>query len=222
MLVRNAILVSIGLWGCLQLIASASEKPAGTQAEATKNTTESKDADQPAQKTAEKKAEVQKPPAAAASPSAAPVYSGNYVHDWIKFPEITGIDLGSGEPMRIVPEKDYATVAFFVASYDLGSQNLIQQFKKLEAAYASRFTRFIYVFVNDLEKEAVNFIRDNKIEGRAILCDDATKTRFQFPPLNIPMIYVGDRKGWLALRFTQTTEKNIASTDEFLGLINVF
>jgi hypothetical protein len=221
-LVRSTILTAVGVWISLQFTASASEKPPAAESESKESHAETKAAAESAPKSAEKKPEAQKPPAAAASPSAAPVYSGNYVHDWIKFPEITGTDLSSGEPMRVVPEKDYATVAFFIASYDLGSQNLIQQFKKLEATYDSRFTRFVYVFVNDLEKEAVNFIRDNKIEGRAILCDDATKTRFQFPPLNIPMIYVGDRKGWLALRFAQTTDKNIAATDEFLGLITVF
>jgi hypothetical protein len=158
-------------------------------------------------------------------PSAKPLepvpYTGNYVHEWIGFPEITGLDLQTGEPMRVVAEKDYATVAFFIASYDLGSQNLIQEFLKLEKKYASRFTRFVYVFVNDLEKEAVNFMRDNRVEGRTILCDDSTKMRFQFPPLNIPIIYVGDRRGWLALRFPQAKASDIALTDEFLGYLNV-
>lgn|GEM_PF-1869843 len=145
---------------------------------------------------------------------------GGYIHNWVKFPELNGVDLASGEPTHISIKKDTAMVVFFIASYDIGSQNLIDKFKAVEARYSPRFTKFIYAFVNDLEKEAVAFLREHNVKGTAVLIDQDTKQAFQHPPLNLPMIYVGDRKGWLTMRFGSVDKSAVAKVDEFLDLVN--
>ncbi len=206
----------------------AVEGPAGASKDAAK--TDAKQSDKAGKKDSGKKDSAKKDDKKAGKGEAgkgegqtaaeAQIDIGGYIHNWVKFPELNGVDLATGEPTHISIKKDTALVVFFIASYDIGSQNLIDKFKSVEARYSPRFTKFIYAFVNDLEKEAVAFLREHNVKGTAVLIDEDTKQAFQHPPLNLPMIYVGDRKGWLTLRFGSVDKTVVSKVDDFLDLVN--
>jgi hypothetical protein len=151
---------------------------------------------------------------------AQPLLANSLTQDqWVRFPEITGFSVSNGEPLRIIPEKDRSLVAIFIASYDIGSQNVIEKIKKLQARYEKKFASFVYVFVNDLTQEAANFVRAHAIDGTVVLADDQTKKNFQFPPLNIPMVYISDRKGWMAIRLGEVDQEKLLAVENYLELI---
>jgi hypothetical protein len=149
-----------------------------------------------------------------------PTESEFYIHEWLKFPDITGTDIFTQQPVRIAPTKERLLVAFLVASYEIGSQNMIRKMRKLQLKHQQQFTDFVYVFVNDLPKEARAFAKHNRIDGDIIMADEATKKKFQFPPLNLPMIYVADRHGWLTMQATSFKEEQLIKLDMFLRSSN--
>ena len=138
--------------------------------------------------------------------------TSDYVHRWIKFPTGTGKSITGGEN-SVGAQEGYITVIFFLASWDIKSQELLARFKKLESTYKNISTHFIYVFTHDTFEDAVAFAADSAISSGLVAGHELHKN-FHHP--KIPSIYVGDKDGWLSARFLDTTVKDIEVLDEYL------
>jgi hypothetical protein len=141
--------------------------------------------------------------------------TNDYVHRWIKFPSGTGKSIGGGEN-SIQPQDGYVTVVFFVASWDIKSQELLKRFQKLESAYKNVSTHFVYVFTHDTFEDAAAFAADAGITNGIVAGHELHKN-FHHP--KIPSIYVGDKDGWLSTRYLDTSPKDVEILDEYLRYV---
>lgn len=144
--------------------------------------------------------------------------SKDYVHSWIAFPEFSG-ELVSGGQLSITPIRGTIDVVYFVASWCLPCQEVIDRFKAMEAKFASKNVRFTYIFSHDIKKDAAGFIgafglKDGVISNHTIL------KVFHDPPL--PTVYVSDRKGWLLARYERIAPSNIGELEEKIRLLTIF
>ncbi len=141
-----------------------------------------------------------------------PYATQNYVHRWIKFPFFKGKSINGGT-INVTPQKGFNIVVFFVASWSVGSQDLIDYFKKIEAHYSNLNTRFVYIFVHDTLKDAQGFAKEHGIE-EAMLADHTILKKFHNPPP--PAIYVADNRGWITTRFLDAKKDDTRSLNYFL------
>jgi hypothetical protein len=140
--------------------------------------------------------------------------TGDYVHHWIKFPSGSGKALSGGEN-SISARDGYVTVAFFLASWDIKSQELLKRFQKLETTYKKLSVHFVYIFTHDTFEDSVAFAEDAGITNGLVAGHELHKN-FHHP--KIPSIYVADKEGWLASRFLDVTSKDMETLDEYLRL----
>lgn len=136
----------------------------------------------------------------------------DYVHHWISFPSGSGQSIAGGEN-TLKAKKGYITVVFFIASWDIKSQELLHRLQKLEQLYQDLATNFVYVFSHDTYDDAVAFAKDAGLSNGLIAGHELHKN-FHHP--KIPSIYVGDRAGWLTARFLDVTLKDIDELDLYL------
>jgi thiol-disulfide isomerase/thioredoxin len=142
-------------------------------------------------------------------------HTNDYVHRWIKFPSGSGKSIAGGEN-TLKARNGYVTVVFFVASWDVKSQELMKRFQKLESTYKNLATNFVYVFTHDTFEDAVAFAEDSGVTNGLVAGHELHKN-FHHP--KIPSIYIGDKDGWLAGRYLDTNPADIESLDEYLRYV---
>jgi thiol-disulfide isomerase/thioredoxin len=138
----------------------------------------------------------------------------DYVHRWIKYPSGSGKSLSGGDT-TVSGRDGYITVTFFIASWDIKSQELLRAFQKIEAKYRGLSTNFVYVFSHDTFEDAAAFAKDAGI-GNGVVAAHELQKNFHHP--KIPSVYVGDKDGWLVSRFLDTTPEDLGKLDKFLEL----
>lgn len=138
-----------------------------------------------------------------------------YKHQWVRFPDITGRDLRSGETTAIQPKKGQAVVVFFIASWCLPCQKLAPTMQTIRKKFQSQSARIVFAFAQDTFKDAQGFVKAHKLEGEAILADKATLKTFHEPEL--PSVYMGDRTNWLALRYLKVNRDQLQELADILA-----
>ncbi len=136
----------------------------------------------------------------------------DYVHRWIPFPSGSGQSIAGGEN-TLKAKKGYITVVFFIASWDIKSQELLHRLQKLEQLYQDLATTFVYVFSHDTFEDAVAFAKDAGLSNGLIAGHELQKN-FHHP--KVPSVYIGDRAGWLTARFLDVTVKDLDELDLYL------
>lgn len=139
--------------------------------------------------------------------------SPDYVHNWVPTPSVEGFDLVSGSRVNFGSEKGYVYITVFIASWCEPCQKIIETIQRLEKTFAPRFTRVLYVFAHDTPDDALGFTKEYHLSQAILANMDLLKT-FHNPEL--PTLYVGDRRGWLAMRKQSATIQNIAEIEEWL------
>ncbi len=142
--------------------------------------------------------------------------TSRYVHSWYNFPVISGKKIGDTERLTFKPQRGYATVAIFLASWCIPCQVLIRNIIELQEKYEKRHTTFVYIFAHDTEADAAGFVKAYQIKGYNILANVELMNNFHQPDL--PTIYLGDRYGWLTWRKLSVQQKDIIELDRFLEL----
>jgi thiol-disulfide isomerase/thioredoxin len=145
--------------------------------------------------------------------------SSGYVHRWIGMPALTGHDLITGDLITVKPETGKVLVVMFLASFCEPCQNIIDDVRKLAARYQPLHTEFVYVFVHETKDDALGFIKEYDLKNGLLANHDILKT-FKNPTL--PTIYVSDRHGWMATRYTQSKREDLAKLDDFLKYITAY
>ena len=137
-----------------------------------------------------------------------------YVHSWIKMPALVGRSVSSSESTEFKTERGEAGVVIFLASWCLPCQQIILQIKALEAKYAQRHTRFLYVFTHDTVNDALGFTVLYKLGNNTMVATHKILDDFHQPEL--PTIYVSDRMQWLTMRLRNTDHEGLKRLDAFL------
>jgi thiol-disulfide isomerase/thioredoxin len=138
--------------------------------------------------------------------------TNDYVHTWKSFPTATGKAISGGE-ITIKPIEGFISVLFFVASWDIKSQELISKFKKIEKKYSNLNTNFYYIFMHDTFEDAYGFAKEFKIKNGVIATHQINKA-FHHP--KIPSVYVSDRHKKLSTRFLDVDAETTQDFDHFL------
>jgi len=141
--------------------------------------------------------------------------TNDYVHKWIKFPVAKGKSIKGGMS-TIKSVKGFVSVIYFVASWDVKSQEILAKLKKVENKYAHQNAKFYYIFTHDTYEDATAFAKEYGIENGLIAGHEINKA-FHHP--NVPSIYVGDRHGWLSTRFLAIDSKEVDDLDNYLRLL---
>ncbi|MFW7378837.1 MAG: TlpA family protein disulfide reductase [Oligoflexus sp.] len=124
--------------------------------------------------------------------------------------------LGQDKILRYEPEKGFAQVVIFIASWCLPCQQLMPEFKKLEKDFSSKFTRVVYVFAHDTQADAEGFKQHHKIGDNAMMGTPQILKDFHQPEL--PSVYIGDRHKWLVMRKLNTKWEDLKEVERFLQL----
>jgi thiol-disulfide isomerase/thioredoxin len=154
---------------------------------------------------------------------AAPVFTGpsdHYVHNWIAAPAVTGVALGGGDgEITVTPRKGRVTLVVFLASWCEACQQMAPDFLALMKRYQRLDTDVVYVFAHDTKGDAEGFMKEFGIDEGVLGNLEILKT-FHNPEL--PTVYVVDRNGWLATRYTKAGPGDLAKLDDFLKLATAF
>lgn len=141
------------------------------------------------------------------------IETDEYVHSWIKLPQIQGTTL-EGKKITQSSKKGISEVLIFIASWCIQCQQLTGHIKDLEKKYKNQNTRFTYIFSHDLLDDAKGFAKEYGLKKGIIAKHDILKA-YHNPEL--PSIYLGDRHGWLLARFLKATPKEIKIIDDILN-----
>lgn len=144
------------------------------------------------------------------------VITDKYVHEWIKFPTLSGKAVNTDETVLITPRPGEPLVVFFLASWCLPCQGLVGKVQELDAKFAPLGVKFVYAFSHDTAKDAHGFWTAHDMKGQAIIVDRKTLDAFHQPEL--PTIYVADRHAWLISRTIKTKPQDLAALEGFLKL----
>lgn len=144
------------------------------------------------------------------------ILTPNYVHRWASFPKIEAADL-KGSSLTIIPERGYASVVLFLASWCIPCQEIVDVFKKVEKKYADYPVRFYYVFAHDTKDDIRGFATEFGLGNRVLVASHDLLKSFSNPEL--PTIFVGDRDKFLLTRYEKTTIKDLANLDELLDVL---
>lgn len=142
---------------------------------------------------------------------------GGYVHNWTPFPTLEAKGIFSEELLQIPPEKGYASVVIFVASWCERCQRLIGRFEQMRSNFKDLPVRLVYVFSHDTLADAQGFAKEHKVAGQGLMGSHEVLKGFHNPPL--PSIYIGDRRGWLLQRYLDADVKDIVETERILKLM---
>ena len=142
----------------------------------------------------------------------------NYVHNWVKLPEIAGHNL-AGDLIKQGPKRGVLDIVIFIASWCIQCQQLIDYIQDLENKYLKKNTRFTYIFSHDLKSDALGFSKAFKIKSAIIASHEILKA-YHNPEL--PSIYIGDRHGWLLARYLKATPKELKKVDEVISYLTAY
>jgi hypothetical protein len=142
-----------------------------------------------------------------------------YVHKWIATPAFAATQLPDGVTRTVAPVKGRAQVILFLGSWDEGSQRLVAEFERLAIRYRRLTADFVYVFVSDTLDDATAFMKEYGL-AEGYLANH--EVRAAFHNTDLPTIYVGDRRGWLATRYIKADRDALASLDAFLERTTAF
>jgi hypothetical protein len=149
--------------------------------------------------------------------------TSTYVHEWVKFPELTGRNLEGGGDITIGCALGKACVVFFLSTHSVHSQKIIERYKKLSDRFSNLHTDFFQVFVNDTVPDARAFHREFKLRNSVRAALNSEDLNLKFHAQTVPLIYVGDRYGWIVTRYPITTgsgqEINEEMLDDFENLL---
>jgi hypothetical protein len=149
--------------------------------------------------------------------------TSTYVHEWVKFPELTGRSLEGGGNITIGCALGKACVVFFLSTHSVHSQKIIERYKKLSDRFSPLHTDFYQVFVNDTVPDARAFHREFKLKNSVRAALNSEDLNLKFHAQTVPLIYVGDRYGWIVTRYPITTgdgqEINEDMLDDFENLL---
>ena len=140
-----------------------------------------------------------------------------YVHNWLKFPTITGTSV-NGENITYRPQGGTPLIAIFLASWCVPCQKILPTLKKLEKKHQGKIS-FLYIFSHDIKREAQAFSKAYKISATVLATHSILKA-FHNPQL--PTIYISDRDGWLLERYLEVKESDIKRLSETLSLLDVY
>jgi hypothetical protein len=144
-----------------------------------------------------------------------PFPTNHYVHKWIKFPEIRGTSINGGE-LTISPGNGVVTILFFIASWSVESQDLIESFQRVQERYRQMNTRFVYIFTHDTLVDAINFAKEYKIDDGLLSSHDILQAFNNPPP---PTVYISDAKGWITSRYVSTKIDDLIKINHLLKLM---
>ncbi len=153
------------------------------------------------------------------TPQSRMVHTDGYVHEWKKFPAITGQNIFSTEVLRFGENQGRMFVAYFIASWCVPCKTLVNDLRNVEIKHKDAVSDFLYIFTHDTKEDAVKFAREYKIKN-AIMADHEILKNFKNPEL--PAVYFSDRKGWLAGRFLKSTKENLQQLDSIILKFSVF
>ena len=140
-----------------------------------------------------------------------------YVHQWVDFPEVKGTNL-AGEPVSLKSKTGYLTVLFFVASWCLSCQNLIEDFKAIQQKTSKLSIQYAYIFMHDTTKDIKGFKDYYKIDP-LIIADNAVMKIFHNPPL--ASIYIGDKEGNLLSRYLDVKKTDLDDLLQMLKALTI-
>lgn len=142
-----------------------------------------------------------------------------YISDWLKMPALIGRSVSESQSdFSYKPIYGRATVVVFLASSCIACQEHMERIKRLEDRYSQLFTDFIYVFVSDSNKDAMDFAKEFKISDTNLVhANDELLMLYKNPRL--PSIFIGDRHGWIADFHMDVSAKEISLVENFLKLM---
>ena len=146
----------------------------------------------------------------------APKVSGptdRYVQHWVPMLGFSAAPVGSSEQEQVQPRPGRALVVVFLASWCEPCQQLMPEILRLEKHYNKLNTDFVYVFTHDTGDDAAGFMKEFALEHAYLANQDVLKI-YHNPEL--PTIYVGDRHKWLAGRFVNVSQQDLAKLDNLL------
>jgi thiol-disulfide isomerase/thioredoxin len=105
------------------------------------------------------------------------------------------------------------SVLIFVASWCEPCQQLVPLLKPVVARYRQLDADFMFVFAHDTRDDALGFSKEYGIQPSILATDEALKA-YKNPDL--PTIYVGDRRGFMATRYKLAKAADVEALDAFL------
>jgi len=141
----------------------------------------------------------------------------DYVHDWIRFPEIEGRDVIRRSNLHLRARFGRSKVVVFLASWCLPCQSMAPQLKKLVEKHGAKFTDIVFIYSGDTERDAAGFVKEYDMPGANILATPTILDNFRNP--EPPGVFVADRHGWLVDIIQRLDEKKLADLDQFLELM---
>jgi peroxiredoxin len=157
---------------------------------------------------------------AVADPAKAITFSDDYVHSWMKFPPLSGIDVNTEKSRSFTAKAGTVLAVFFVASWSLPCQKMMANLQKLNDKFKQLHTQFVFVFSHDTLSDARGFIEEHNLSIDAILADHKILKDFHNPEL--PSVYLSDRRGWLSQRFISLDDKKMEELQNSLNLMTAF
>lgn len=154
------------------------------------------------------------------NPADAVTPSNDYVHKWLAFPAITGADFPSGEKKSIHAKEGTVLVAFFVASWCIPCQNMVEQLIQLEEQLKKVHTQFVYIFAHDTADDVEQFVKDHRLQSTIVIADHEVLKAFHNP--KIPTAYVSDRRTWLSQRFMELDAKKLSELQTTIKKMTAF
>jgi len=142
-----------------------------------------------------------------------PVRSDGYAHSWIKTPKISGYSL-AGRVWKVFPvQPGESLVIVFIASWCVSCQELIVPLKEMMKKSRENYTRFLFLFAHDTQKDAAGFQKYFNLK-HSIMASQKILKFFHNPPL--PSIFVQDRWGWLTKSYLSIKTGEVKELSEFL------
>ena len=130
--------------------------------------------------------------------------TSDYVHGWKKFPQVLERRVDAPGQLNIKAQPGRVTVIYFLSSHCLPCQRIMERYLRIVDRFRDLHTDFYYVFLNDTVKDATGFTKEYGLQNAARANLSSRKYREAFHAQTVPMIYVGDRHGWLATRYPMT------------------
>lgn len=147
------------------------------------------------------------------------ILSPNYVYRWVNFPSLEGENINQ-KTEKINPELGYVSVAFFLATWCIPCQEILEDFKKIEAKYKDKPVHFYYVFSHDVKPDILGFQKEFTLADNILIANHDILKKFHNPQL--PTIYVGDRHKFLLTRYVKPTSKELTELDTLLKYLTVY